>query len=97
MGKRDVVSRVIESFISKVEDQLPRIDAALEAHDFVNLRSEAHSIKGGGLNLAAIRLGKTAAALEEAAVNEDADTAAGLVTLLHREFADFTEETRKQL
>ncbi len=97
MGKREVVARVVESFIAKIEDQLSRIDTALEARDFENLRSEAHSIKGGGLNLAAVRLGKTAAALEEAAVNADTDTAAALVKLLRSEFAAFTAEIRKQL
>ncbi|MFW5711681.1 MAG: response regulator [Spirochaetota bacterium] len=97
MGKRDVVSRVVESFISKVENQLPLIDQALESRDYSNLRSEAHSIKGGGLNLAAIRLGKTAAALEQAAVDQNGEAAARLVRLLHSEFTAFIEETRKQL
>jgi len=97
MGQREVVGRVIEGFIHKVEAQLPEIEAALGARDFVKLRAEAHAIKGGGLNLAAVRLGKTAAALEMAAVNEEAELAARLVQLLRREFEGFTEESRKQL
>ncbi|MFO7730715.1 MAG: response regulator [Spirochaetia bacterium] len=97
MGQREVVGRVIEGFIHKVEAQLPEIEAALEGRDFVKLRAEAHSIKGGGLNLAAVRLGKTAAALELAAVNEEHEQASRLVPLLRREFEGFTEECRKQL
>jgi CheY-like chemotaxis protein len=97
MGQREIVARVIEGFIHKVEAQLPEIEAALGARDFIKLRAEAHSIKGGGLNLAAVRLGKTAAALELAAVNEESEQAARLVELLHREFEGFTEECRKQL
>ncbi len=97
MGKKDVVSRVIESFIKKVKEQLVMIDSSVESRDFESLRGEAHSIKGGGLNLAAVRLGKTAAALEQAAVNEEAERAEYLISLLHTEFEQFINESRKQL
>lgn len=97
MGKREVVRKVINSFIEKVETQLPRIDAALGQQDFDTLRSEAHAIKGGSLNLEAVRLGKTAAALEQAAVQEDARRASGLSELLNEEYRRFTEKCRSEL
>ncbi len=97
MGKRDIVAKVIESYINKVEGQLPTIDSAVENQDFSSLRSEAHSIKGGGLNLAAMRLGKTAAALEKAALEEAMEKIDALVPMLKSEFQLFIEESRKQL
>jgi CheY-like chemotaxis protein/HPt (histidine-containing phosphotransfer) domain-containing protein len=97
MGKKEVVRKVLTSFIEKVESQLPRIDAALGQRDFDTIRAEAHAIKGGSLNLEAVRLGKTAAALEEAAVREDGGRAASLAGLLSEEYKRFTKKCGNNL
>lgn len=92
MGQQAVVTRVIKGFLDKVETQLPLIDACLQEKAFKRLREEAHSIKGGALNLEAIRLGKTAAELERAAHEENGEVCAILIKLLHREFELFQEQ-----
>ena len=64
LGKKDVVQRVVRSFIEKVEGQLPVMKKALEEGAFEKLRGEAHSIKGGAWNLEIRKLGDKAGDLE---------------------------------
>ena len=66
MGKKDIVAKVVNSFIEKVDGQIPIMQKALEAGELEQLRGEAHSIKGGGLNLQVIKLGNKAKELEDA-------------------------------
>ncbi len=66
MGKKDVVARVVKSFLEKVEGQVPVMKKALDSGDLEQLRGEAHSIKGGGLNLQVLKLGNKAKELEDA-------------------------------
>ncbi|MBA7623512.1 Sensor histidine kinase RcsC [subsurface metagenome] len=66
MGKEEVVRRVLNLFISKVEEQLKIIQDALGQDDFERVRAEAHSIKGSAWNLEARQLGDAAKGLEDA-------------------------------
>ncbi len=89
MGKEDVVTRVLHSFIDKVEGQLPRIRDALERQDLESLRGEAHSIKGGSWNLEVRRLGDKAKELEDASREGEIETVKSLIPELEREYSDF--------
>jgi HPt (histidine-containing phosphotransfer) domain-containing protein len=97
MGKEEVVRRVVDSYVEKVRDQFPDMEAALEEGDYPRLRSEAHSIKGGGLNLSINRMGYTAAALEEAAAEEETVQARSRLQELKREFERWIEYCRSEL
>ena len=97
MSKKEVVVNVVTGFIDKVHTQLPVIDNSAIQGDFDTLRAEAHSIRGGSLNLEAVRLGKTAAALEEAAVQHDTERCRELIILLKDEFGLFSVGIRKEL
>jgi len=91
MGKRDIVFRVLRSFIKKVEGQIPVMEEALAAGDLETLRGEAHSIKGGGLNLSVIRLGNKGKDLEDASRegrSEDAARYFEELKTLYAELAD---------
>jgi len=95
MGQRETVLRVIGSFNDKVAKQIPKILEVLEARDCESLRGEAHSIKGGAMNLNAVRLGKTAAALEQAAADGQLKHCSELVNVLQAEYHRFVEQAEK--
>lgn len=96
MGKEDVVSKVLNSFIDKVEGQIPAIEKALAEKDFESLREEAHSIKGGGWNLEVQRLGDGAAELEQDAKDQNLESAQEHFELCRKEFDDLKEFARKE-
>lgn len=92
MGKREVVLKVLKSFIDKVEAQLPVMENAAAALDLETLRGEAHSIKGGGLNLEILHLGNKAKELEDACREGRRDDVPRLFSelkLLYKEFLDY--------
>jgi two-component system sensor histidine kinase/response regulator len=73
MGREDVVRSVLSSFMETVDAQILRIPAALDGGELELVMQEAHSMKGGALNLAAGALGDAARRLEEAARSEDGE------------------------
>ena len=89
MGKEDVVTRVLHSFIDKVEGQLPKIRDALQREDLESLRGEAHSIKGGSWNLEVRRLGNKAKEIEDASRDGELEAVKTLIPELEKEYADF--------
>ncbi len=99
MGKKDVVLRVVFSFVDKIEKQLALMEEALSRGDFERLRIEAHAIKGGAWNLDAKKLGDAAAALEQIAKREQTDTAAQKqeatkqLDAVHRAYLEFKDCT----
>ena len=97
MGNGEAVKKVVIGFIEKVETQLTVMENALEKEGFDTLRAEAHSIKGGGLNLSAVRLGRTAAALEKAALENERQQSAQIIQLLKEEYRHFCMETERLL
>jgi HPt (histidine-containing phosphotransfer) domain-containing protein len=97
MGKEDVVKRVTNSYIEKVRGQIPVMEAALQDGDWERLRGEAHSIKGGGLNLSVKRLGNTAAELEAAAAGGEGDRARRLFGTLKDEYRTFLRYCQEEL
>ncbi len=97
MGKKEIVRKVVDGHIEKIEGQLEKLKGALEKGDMEQIRQEAHAIKGGSLNLEIKRLGMTAAALERAGAEEDREEAEELLPLLEREYEDFVEVYRSFL
>ena len=89
MGKKDVVARVVKSFLEKVEGQVPVMKKALQSGDLEQLRGEAHSIKGGGLNLQVLKLGNKAKELEDASREGRQEDAEGILTELLELFDEF--------
>ncbi len=89
MGKREVVERLLASFVQTVRGQILAMEGFLEKRDYESLRSEAHSIKGGSWNLTAKRLGDAAAQSEAAAREAKAEESASALSKLKHEFAAF--------
>lgn len=97
LGKRDVVKRVVNSFIEKVKAQLPVMDKALESGDFETLRGEAHSIKGGAWNLEIRKLGDTAKELEDAGREARKEDSFRFLEDLKLNFTEFIEYSSQVL
>jgi two-component system, sensor histidine kinase and response regulator len=89
MGKKEVVARVVKSFLEKVEGQVPVMKKALDSGDLEQLRGEAHSIKGGGLNLQVLKLGNKAKELEDASREGRQKDAEGILSELLELFDEF--------
>ena len=77
---------VVNEFIYNVETQLPKIKKAVEEQDFLTLKNQAHSIKGGAANLTAMNLSKIAAALERSGKSADISRSSILLKELEKQF-----------
>jgi two-component system sensor histidine kinase/response regulator len=66
LGDQAMLSRLLEAFLSGLDQQLPAIRRAAEAGDARQVRQEAHAVKGAALNLHAAELAERAAEMEEA-------------------------------
>ncbi|MFP4643253.1 MAG: response regulator [Spirochaetales bacterium] len=95
MGKRDVVVRVMDNFLSKMNQNRVELSDALSAGDTERVYSLAHSIKGGALSLGAERLGYCAAALERSAFDGDLESVETLLSELEG-YADELAEHWKE-
>ena len=89
MGQTEVVIRVLEGFLPKVERQLAQVKSSLKSGDFEQVRAEAHSIKGSSWNLMVRRLGNRAEELEHSARDEKSDACALNLMSLEDAFAEF--------
>lgn len=99
MGKRDVVDRVMNGFLEKLESQLEELKRALAQDDLQTVYAVAHSVKGGALSLEAVRLGRCAERLELVAAGSEPGEVPSLFLELGREAEDLSrawEELRGQ-
>ncbi len=95
MGKQDVVRRVMNNFISKLDQNRSELREAVAASDTERVYTIAHSIKGGALSLGAARVGHCAAALEKSAFNEDLDAVGTLFSELEQHADDLATHWRE--
>lgn len=86
MGKPAVVERVMNGFLEKVAVQIQELVVCLNARNAADTRAVAHSIKGGALSLEAVRLGRKAEELEDAAEQDLLDDCVSLLAELKQEF-----------
>jgi PAS domain S-box-containing protein len=66
-GDRDIVQRVVETFLLQLDEQVELLELALGGGNYETLRKEAHKIKGGAANLTAMPLSRAAACMEQLA------------------------------
>ncbi len=91
MGKEDVVKRVLQSFIDKVNGQVPLMTDSFASGDMEKLRGEAHSIKGGAWNLEIKRVGDAAKELEDSSREERVEDSRQNFEELKRLFQEFLD------
>ena len=86
MGKTDILLDVIKTFRDRVKTQIVSIRQHISDKDYKQIFLEAHSIKGGAGNLRAFKLSKTAAELENAAIEAASEETVARVDELEEEF-----------
>jgi two-component system sensor histidine kinase/response regulator len=72
----------VESFLTRLPEDLQAIQTAVDARDRTGLVAAAHSLKGSAQNLGAAAVGRSCQALEEAAERPDHSDAAALTAAL---------------
>ena len=95
MGKKQILSDVLDRFIHQAGDQIAGLRKACAESDFQAVASAAHRIKGGAANLRADRLAEVAADLEKAAGNQNTMTLCGLTEKLAAEFHHLAQFIRQ--
>lgn len=86
MGEKEVLAEVLAEFRERVKGQMTIMKNLLVNKKWEDLTREAHSIKGGGWNLAMERLGDAAALLEKSAKENKADESEKLINDVEKEF-----------
>jgi len=64
MGQKHVVLKLLAPFIVRLADQIANMKVALKNKDYLVVQHEAHTIKGGALNIQATEMGTCALELE---------------------------------
>jgi len=88
-GDREAVNEIILGFMDNLELQVEIIDKAIDDRDLVLIHREAHSTKGGALNLGATDLASWSLALEKAAIEQYSDIIPHLFMKLKLSISDF--------
>ncbi len=83
----DLVSELIELYLSDTQTRLTEMHAALEARDVQLLQRNAHSLKGSSLNLGVRQMTALCTELEEKLRDQTLKEAGEVITRLEVEFA----------
>jgi HPt (histidine-containing phosphotransfer) domain-containing protein len=96
-GEPDVLTEVLQMFLSEVPPRLERLRNAWAAGDIQGVYRAAHSLKGSAGNIGAQRLYDVAAQLDELGRAGDAAGIAPLMDALRTEFDKVEDEIRRLL
>ena len=92
-GKADRVKRLVNSFLTSLDEMERNIFLALGKNDSEALRQSAHALKGAAANLRANKLSDLAGVLESAAHDVDWETA----TSLKLDLTEMVNGTKKEM
>ena len=90
-GNRDIADTIIKGFIKQIPVQLHNIAEAIKSGDIETVDREAHSIKGGALNVFANDMMLVAKALEMQAKSGDLGKALQLLEKIRQEYERLVE------
>jgi signal transduction histidine kinase/HPt (histidine-containing phosphotransfer) domain-containing protein len=90
-GNRDIAQTIIKGFIDYIPAQLNNIEDAINNNDIRIVEREAHSIKGGALNVFANDLMQAAKELEANVKSESPGSALGLLQNIRKEYERLIE------
>jgi len=90
-GNRDIAETIIKGFIKQIPIQLHNIEEAIKSGDIETVGREAHSIKGGALNVFANDMMLAAKALEMQAKSGDLGNALQLLEKIRAEYERLVE------
>ena len=86
-GEPDVFTEVAHLFLADVPAHLSALNAAIAAADAPSVAQVAHRLRGGALEMGALRMAPLCAAIEHAARAGSLEQAAAQAESLDREFA----------
>jgi HPt (histidine-containing phosphotransfer) domain-containing protein len=86
-GEPDVYTEVARLFLDDVPIHLSALNAAIAADSAASVAQIAHRLRGGALEMGALRMSPLCAAIEEAARAGSLEHAAAQANSLDREFA----------
>ena len=89
MGQKGVVLKLLNPFIERLEEQIRNMKQALDIKDFLTIQHEAHTIKGGALNIQATEMGTCALELEIQAREKEEEKLAGKLAELEQTYLRF--------
>jgi len=87
-GNRAILGAAVSQFLAHLEAEIPLLRESLAAEDGETLRREAHKIRGGAAQLAAMPLAAAAERLETLAELGDLRVAAGAVAEIESGFQE---------
>lgn len=99
-GDKEIVKIIINGFIDQIEKQIPLMEKAIRENDPETLEREAHSIKGGALNIIADDLMSSAKDLEFASKEKIPAEATQLIENIKDKFAElksYLNENHKEI
>ena len=94
-GDEKFLNEVLEDFIEAVKPQIQGMRRALADGDMKIIREEAHSIKGGAVNLNADNLAEIAARLEDPSSSAQGQKSVELIEVLEKELHSLEEFYRQ--
>jgi histidine phosphotransfer protein HptB len=96
-GEPDVFAEVARLFLADVPIHLSALDAAIAADEKESVRQIAHRLRGGALEIGAVRMAPVCAAIEHAARAGSLEDAAAQADSLGREFASARLELEQEI
>jgi HPt (histidine-containing phosphotransfer) domain-containing protein len=90
-GNREIAEIIIQGFIQQIPTQLRNIEEAIKNNDIETVDREAHSIKGGALNVFANDLMLASKALEMQAKAANLENAPHLLEKIREQYQRLVE------
>ena len=85
-GNKKIAYKIVNNFIDRIDGQLKRIKEGIKMDDIKTINLEAHSIKGGAINVMAPYLMKAAEKLEIETKNGNFKNLKTLLKNIHQEY-----------
>jgi len=89
-GREEMIPRFVGLFCKGALPEMEGLASALAMNDTDGVRQHAHAVKGSAANIAALRMNRTAAQIEQAAKEGNLVEVPLLLVLLQQEYQDFT-------
>ena len=97
MNNKEAALPLLSRFIERTKNQLENFRALIEAGDWATARQETHMIKGSAPTMGGSELGKAAAKLESACINNSLDEVEKAFPLLSEAFSLYKKEAENYI
>lgn len=91
-GEKELIEEIVLHFVKKTGEQIEEIEQLIIENELNKVRFNAHSIKGGAINISSYRLSKSANLMEEAAKDGKIEECKAIFTRLEGDFRELKSE-----